>query len=62
MGFIGDLSREWGGLTAVVGVVQAASARLAKKPEIAGALHALAIEVDEPNAPAAKAKKKEATA
>ncbi|MEQ1931739.1 MAG: hypothetical protein ABL957_14580 [Parvularculaceae bacterium] len=62
VGFIGDLSREWGGLTAVVGVVQAASARLAKKPEIAGALHALAIEVEEPNAPAAKAKKKEATA
>ncbi len=42
VGFIGDMSNEWAGLTAVVGVVQAAASRLARKPEIEGALPTIA--------------------
>ncbi len=38
VGFIGDMSNEWAGLTAAVGVVQAAASRLVGKPEIEGAL------------------------
>ena len=44
VGFIADMSNEWAGLTAVVGVIQAAASRLARKPEIAGSLHAIAID------------------
>lgn len=44
VGFIGDMSSEWAGLTAIVGVVQAAASRLARKPEIEGALPTLAFD------------------
>jgi hypothetical protein len=44
VGFIGDMSNEWAGLTAIVGVVQAAASRLARKPEIEGALPTLAFD------------------
>lgn len=44
VGFIGDISNEWAGLTAVVGVVQAAAARLAGKPEIEGSLPTIAFD------------------
>lgn len=38
VGFITKMSNEWGGLTAVVGIVQAAASQLARKPEIAAGL------------------------
>lgn len=38
------MSNEWAGLTAVVGVVQAAASRLARKPEIEGALPTIAFD------------------
>ncbi|MFN3959878.1 MAG: hypothetical protein ACK4NP_08200 [Parvularculaceae bacterium] len=44
VGFIGDMSNEWAGLTAIVGVVQAAASRLARKPEIEGMLPTLAFD------------------
>lgn len=44
VGFIGDMSNEWAGLTAIVGVVQAAASRLARKPEIEGALPTIAFD------------------
>ncbi len=44
VGFIGDMSNEWAGLTAIVGVVQAAASRLARKPEIEGALPVIAFD------------------
>ncbi len=44
VGFLGDMSNEWAGLTAVVGVVQAAASRLARKPEIEGALPTIAFD------------------
>lgn len=44
VGFLGDMSSEWAGLTAVVGVVQAAASRLARRPEIEGALPTIAFE------------------
>ncbi|MFN0022425.1 MAG: hypothetical protein ACKVS5_00835 [Parvularculaceae bacterium] len=44
VGFIGDMSNEWAGLTAAVGVVQAAASRLAGKPEIEGSLPTLAFD------------------
>lgn len=57
VGFISDMSNEWAGLTAVVGVIQAAASRLARKPEIAGSLHAIAFDAaptdSTPNPPAA---------
>ncbi len=47
VGFVSDMSNEWAGLTAVVGVVQAAASRLARKPEIAGSLPTVAFDVAE---------------
>ncbi len=44
VGFIGDMSNEWAGLTAIVGVVQAAASRLAQKPEIEGSLPTIAFD------------------
>ena len=44
VGFIGDMSNEWAGLTAIVGVVQAAASRLSRKPEIEGALPTIAFD------------------
>lgn len=44
VGFIGDMSNEWAGLTAIVGVVQAAASRLARKPELEGALPTIAFD------------------
>lgn len=44
VGFIGDMSNEWAGLTAIVGVVQAAASRLAQRPEIEGALPTIAFD------------------
>lgn len=44
VGFIGDMSNEWAGLTAIVGVVQAAASRLARKPEIEGMLPTIAFD------------------
>ena len=44
VGFVSDMSNEWAGLTAVVGVVQAAASRLANKPEIAASLPTIAVE------------------
>lgn len=38
------MSNEWAGLTAIVGVVQAAASRLARKPEIEGALPTIAFD------------------
>jgi hypothetical protein len=47
VGFVSDMSNEWAGLTAVVGVVQAAASRLARKPEIAGSLPTAAFDAAE---------------
>lgn len=44
VGFVSDMSNEWAGLTAVVGVVQAAASRLARKPAIAASLPSIAFE------------------
>lgn len=44
VGFISDMSNEWAGLTAIVGVIQAAASRLARKPEIAGSLPTIAFD------------------
>lgn len=44
VGFIGDMSNEWAGLTAAVGVVQAAASRLVGNPEIEGGLATIAFD------------------
>ncbi len=44
VGFVSDMSNEWAGLTAIVGVIQAAASRLARKPEIAGSLSTIAFD------------------
>jgi len=47
VGFVSEMSDEWGGLTAIVGIIQAAASRLAKKPELAGDIVTAAIEARE---------------
>lgn len=47
IGFIGKMSHEWGGLTAIVGVVQGAAARLARNPEIEKSLEARVFKLGE---------------
>ncbi len=44
VGFITKMSNEWGGLTAVVGIVQAAASQLARKPEIASSLGVISLD------------------
>ena len=61
VGFISDMSNEWAGLTAIVGVIQAAASRLARKSEFAGSLPTMAFDAalvesalpDSPSKPAA---------